>query len=105
MAEDYNTGSNWWDSSRARFDTASSSSSSGLSSLGVGGGSFGWPTEMVDVKARSSSMESASVSDSFHDIKLQQAGHGHDSGTGGDHLHMMGLALSSQSVDWNQALL
>lgn len=98
MADEFSTTSNWWDSSRNRFDSGSSSSSSGLNSLG----SFAWPTEMVDVKGRPS-MESVSVSDSsvvFHDTqKLQQ---GHDSGAD---LHMMGLGLSSQAMDWNQALL
>jgi hypothetical protein len=48
-------------------------------------------------------METVSVSDSsvaFHDSqKLQQ---GHDSSAD---LHMMGLGLSSQAMDWNQALL
>ncbi|KAF2314262.1 hypothetical protein GH714_024650 [Hevea brasiliensis] len=98
MADEFNTTTNWWDSSRNRFDSGSSSSSSGLNSLG----SFAWPSEMVDVKGRSS-IESASVSDSsvvFHDTqKLQQ---GQDSGAD---LHMMGLGLSSQAMDWNQALL
>ncbi|KAG8637098.1 transcription factor bHLH123 isoform X2 [Manihot esculenta] len=98
MADEFNTTTNWWESSRNRFDTGPSSSSSGLNSLG----SFAWPSEMVDVKGRSS-IESATVSDSsvvFHDTqKLQQ---GHDSGPD---LHMMGLGLSSQAMDWNHALL
>ncbi|KAJ6727991.1 TRANSCRIPTION FACTOR BHLH123-LIKE ISOFORM X1 [Salix koriyanagi] len=101
MADEY-TSINWWassSSSRNRFDsTGSSSTASGLTSLG----SFAWPTEMVDVKGRSS-METVSVSDSsavFHDSqKLQQ---GHDSSAD---LHMMGLGLPSQAIDWNQALL
>ncbi|KAH8494486.1 hypothetical protein H0E87_021035 [Populus deltoides] len=101
MADEY-TSTNWWDSSsssRNRFDsTGSSSTTSGHTSLG----SFAWPTEMVDVKGRSS-METVSVSDSsvvFHDSqKLQQ---GHDSSAD---LHMMGLGLSSPAIDWNQALL
>ncbi|XP_034909725.1 transcription factor bHLH123 isoform X1 [Populus alba] len=100
MADEY-TSTNWWDSSssRNRFDsTGSSSTTSGLNSLR----SFAWPTEMADVKGRSS-METVSVSDSsvaFHDSqKLQQ---GHDSSAD---LHMMGLGLSSQAMDWNQALL
>ncbi|KAJ6770520.1 TRANSCRIPTION FACTOR BHLH123-LIKE ISOFORM X1 [Salix purpurea] len=101
MADEY-TSTNWWassSSSRNRFDsTGSSSTASGLTSLG----SFAWPTEMVDVKGRSS-METVSVSDSsavFHDSqKLQQ---GHDSSAD---LHMMGLGLPSQAIDWNQALL
>ncbi|KAJ6753655.1 TRANSCRIPTION FACTOR BHLH123-LIKE ISOFORM X1 [Salix purpurea] len=100
MADEY-TSTNWWDSSsssRNKFDsTGSSSTASGLNSLR----SFAWPTEMADVKGRSS-METASVADSsaaFHDSqKLQQ---GHDSSAD---LHMMGLGLSSQAMDWNQAL-
>ncbi|KAF9666896.1 hypothetical protein SADUNF_Sadunf16G0276400 [Salix dunnii] len=100
MADEY-TSTNWWDSSsssRNRFDsTGSSSTTSGLNSLR----SFAWPTEMAGIKGRSS-METASVSDSsvaFHDSqKLQQ---GHDSSSD---LHMMGLGLSSQAMDWNQAL-
>ncbi|KAJ4846370.1 hypothetical protein Tsubulata_027752 [Turnera subulata] len=98
MADEFNSSTNWWDSSRNRYDSGPSSSSAGLNSLS----SFGWPTEMVDVKPRSS-IESVSVSDSsvvFHDTqKLQQ---GQDSV---GELHMMGLGLSSQPMDWNQALL
>lgn len=103
MADDnqFNTSASWWDSSarNSRFDSgSSSSSSSGLTSLG----SFAWPTEnIVDVKGRSSMESVSAVSDSFHDTqKLQQ---GHDSAT--TDLHMMGLGLSSQPMDWNQALL
>ncbi|KAJ4726189.1 putative Transcription factor [Melia azedarach] len=102
MADEFNTTTNWWESSRNRFDSGSSSSSSALNnSLG----SFGWPTEMVDIKAARSSIDSsASVSGSsvvFQDSqKLQQ---GPDSA--GSDLHMMGLGLSSPSLDWNQALL
>ncbi|KAJ9182774.1 hypothetical protein P3X46_006730 [Hevea brasiliensis] len=98
MADEFNTTTNWWDSSRNRFDSGSSSSSSGLNSLG----SFAWPSEVVNVKGRPS-IESASVSGSsavFHDTqKLQQ---GQDSSAD---LHMMGLGLSSQAMDWNPALL
>ncbi|KDP38997.1 hypothetical protein JCGZ_00754 [Jatropha curcas] len=103
MADEYNTSTNWWDnSSRNRFDSGSSSSSSVLNSTL---NSFAWPSEMVDVKTRSS-VESASVSDSsivFHDHthKLNQQ-QPQDSSSD---LHMMGLGLSSQPIDWNQALL
>ncbi|XP_021905804.1 transcription factor bHLH123 isoform X2 [Carica papaya] len=99
MADEFNTSTNWWDSSRNRFDSGSSSSSSGINSLG---GSFGWPTEMVDIKARSS-MDSVSVSGSSVVFQDTQKLQGSDSG--GDHLHMMGLGLSSPAMDWNQALL
>ncbi|PPR93186.1 hypothetical protein GOBAR_AA27487 [Gossypium barbadense] len=67
MADEFNTGTNWWDSSRT---AGSSSSSSGLNN------SFAWATEMVDIKAARSPMDSvSSVSGSsvvFHDNpKLQ----------------------------------
>ncbi|XWS27924.1 hypothetical protein CRYUN_Cryun25bG0022100 [Craigia yunnanensis] len=108
MADEFNTVTNWWDSSRSttnnRFDaTAGSSSSSGLNnSLG----SFGWATEMVDIKAAArSSMDSvSSVSGSsvvYQDTQKLQGGPDHSPGD----LHMMGLGLSSQAMDWNQALL
>ncbi|KAK2639372.1 hypothetical protein Ddye_027167 [Dipteronia dyeriana] len=110
MAEEFNTGgTNWWDSSSSsssrnninvnnnRFDSGSSSSgaSSGLNNINSLV-SFGWGSEMVDMKASAarSSMDS-SVSAATH--------HNHDSP---DHLHMMGLGLSSpSSLDWNQTLL
>ncbi|XP_044473117.1 transcription factor bHLH123 isoform X2 [Mangifera indica] len=94
MADEFNTTNNWWDSSRTRFDTSgSSSSSSGLNSLG----SFGWPSEMVDIKARTS----------IDTQKLQQLPHDSSSATAaaGSDLHMMGLGLSSPSMEWNQNLL
>ncbi|CAL5390577.1 unnamed protein product [Camellia sinensis] len=111
MADEFQIGSgNWWDSnsSRNRFDSgASPPSSSALSSVG----SFGWPTEIVDLKARSS-MDSVSVSGSsmvFHDTQKMP---GQDSG-GGDSgsvlvdpsLQMMRLGLSAQAMDWNPTLL
>ncbi|XVF34125.1 hypothetical protein REPUB_Repub18cG0030800 [Reevesia pubescens] len=99
MTDEFNTGTNWWDSSRT---AGSSSSSSGLNnSLG----SFGWATEMVDIKAARSSMDSvSSVSGSsvvFQDNPKLQIGPDHPHSD----LHMMGLGLSSQAMDWNQALL
>ena len=108
MADEFNTGTNWWDSSRStnnRFDATagSSASSSGLNnSLG----SFGWATEMVDIKpaARSSMDSVSSVSGSsvvFQDTQKLHGGPDHSPGN----LHMMGLGLSSQAMDWNQALL
>ncbi|XP_017979564.1 PREDICTED: transcription factor bHLH123 isoform X1 [Theobroma cacao] len=106
MADEFNTGTNWWDSSRTntRFDAAGSSSSS--SGLNNSLGSFGWATEMVDIKAARSSMDSvSSVSGSsvvFQDTPKLQGVPDHP--PPGD-LHMMGLGLSSQAMDWNQALL
>ncbi|PON67634.1 Myc-type, basic helix-loop-helix (bHLH) domain containing protein [Trema orientale] len=117
MADEFQTSGNWWDSSRStsRFEAGTSPSSSALNSLG----SFGWSSttttdnnnnnnnNMVDIKSRSS-MDSGTSSMVFHDTqKLQQ---GQDSSspaaTAGDPgLHMMGLGLSSQAMDWNQAAL
>jgi hypothetical protein len=53
---------------------------------------------MVEIKPRSS------LENSFHDTqKLQQ---NQDSSTSSDpNLHMMGLGLSSHSIDWNQPSL
>ncbi|XVF04037.1 hypothetical protein REPUB_Repub05bG0046200 [Reevesia pubescens] len=102
MADEFNTGTNWWDSSSRT--AGSSSSSSGLNnSLG----SFGWAThEMVDIKAPRSSMDSvSSVSGSsvvFQDNPKLQIGPDHHPPID---LHMMGLGLSSQAMEWNQALL
>ncbi|XP_044490096.1 transcription factor bHLH123-like isoform X2 [Mangifera indica] len=106
MADEFNTTTNWWDSSRTRFDNSgSSSSSSGLNSLG----SFGWPTEMVDIKARTSTDSSVSGSSLvFQDTqKLQQPPQDSTSAAAGGvaDLHMVGLGLSSPSMEWNQTLL
>ena len=96
MADEFQTSGNWWDSSRRRFEASGTSpSSTTLNSLG----SFGWSTtDMVDIKARSS-MDSVSVSGSSSMVAADSSG-------GGDpNLHMMGLGLSSQPLDWNQAAL
>ncbi|GKV49059.1 hypothetical protein SLEP1_g55832 [Rubroshorea leprosula] len=107
MADEFNSGTNFWDSSsRNRFDAGSSSSSSGLNM-----GSFGWPTEIVDMKSRTS-MDSGSVSGGsvgFHDTQKLQAS-GSDpaaaaAAAAAGEFQMMGLGLSSQSMDWNQATL
>ncbi|KAH7544260.1 hypothetical protein JRO89_XS15G0137100 [Xanthoceras sorbifolium] len=97
MADEFNTGTNWWDSSSRnnRFDSGSSSSvSSGLNNNSLV--SFGWATEMVDIKAAAarSSMDSSSVS-----------GQPGPSDSPGSDLHMMGLGLSSPSLDWNHTTL
>ncbi|XP_048325105.1 transcription factor bHLH123 [Ziziphus jujuba] len=108
MADEYQTSGNWWESSRtSRFEAGTSPSSSALNSLG----SFGWSsTDMVDsIKARSP-MDSVSVSGTsmvFHDIQKPQLQGSDSSGGGGaadPNLHMMGLGLSTQAMDWNQAL-
>ncbi|GLT83449.1 hypothetical protein SLE2022_017390 [Rubroshorea leprosula] len=101
MADDqFNSSTGLWDSSsRNRFDAGSSSSSSGLNMVG----SFGWPVEMVDMKSRPS-MDYGSVSGSsgFHDTLKLQAGGSDPTATD---FQMMGLGLSSQTMDWNQAAL
>ncbi|KAL0320740.1 UNVERIFIED_CONTAM: Transcription factor [Sesamum radiatum] len=85
-------GGNWWDTSRNRFDSAGTTPTSISTTLNAIA-SFGWPTEMVDTKSRSS-MESATPS----------SGAGHGAVLANQNLQMMGLGLSSQSMDWNQAL-
>ncbi|XP_030446013.2 transcription factor bHLH123 [Syzygium oleosum] len=107
MADDqFHASGNWWDASRNRYESGtSSSSSSGLSSLGSFGG---WLTDMGgDMKAARSSMESAGGSSVvFHDTQKLQP---HNSAVLGDtsgslvdpNLHMMNLGLSSQAMDWN----
>ena len=107
MADDqFQSSGNWWDSARnTRYESGTSqSSSSGLTNMS----NFAWQaSEMVDMKPRSSSMDSMSASGSssvvFHDTqKLQPP----DSSTASDpNLHLMGLGLSSQAMDWNQASL
>lgn len=117
MADEFNASTNWWESSRNRFDSGSSSSAT--SGLNSSNSSFGWPVtthhhhhhhQMMDIKpntaapTRSSIDSSASVSGSsvvFQDSpKLQQ------SPPVDSDLQMMGLCLSSpSSLDWNQALL
>ncbi|KAA8526897.1 hypothetical protein F0562_008874 [Nyssa sinensis] len=100
MADEFQIGSgNWWDSSRNRFDSGSSSSSStALTSIG----SFGWATEIADTKARSS-MDSGSVSGSSNVFQDTQKLQTPDSTGGGaladSNLQMMGLGLSSQPID------
>ncbi|KAK7401881.1 hypothetical protein VNO78_13716 [Psophocarpus tetragonolobus] len=101
MADDqFPASGNWWDTARSvRYESgASPSSSSAITSIG----NFGWQaSDMADMKPRSS-MDSSSVV--FHDTqnKLQPP----DSDTSTDpNLHMMGLGLSSQAMDWNQASL
>ncbi|KAK4420706.1 Transcription factor [Sesamum alatum] len=86
-------GGNWWDASRNRFDGAGTTPASISTTLNAIA-SFGWPTEMVETKSRSS-MDSATPSSA--------AGHG--GVLANQNLQMMGLGLSSQSMDWNQALL
>lgn len=101
MADEFNTSGNWWDSSRSRFESGTSSSSLGLNNLG----GFEWPTDMADIKARTT-MDSLSVSVSSVVLQETQKLQAHESASAGDpSLHMMGLGLSTQAIDWNQALL
>ncbi|KAK5834274.1 transcription factor bHLH123-like [Gossypium arboreum] len=89
MADEFNPGPNWWDRTAAPSSSSSSSSSSSVlnNSLGTFGG---WNPEMADIKARSP-MDSISSSSS--------------SSVSAPDLHMMGLGLSSQAMDWNQAFM
>ncbi|KAI4322854.1 hypothetical protein L6164_022507 [Bauhinia variegata] len=105
MADDqFQTSGNWWDSAR-NVSGASQSTSSALTNMG----NFAWQqqaSDMVDMKPRSS-MDSMPASGSssvvFHDTQKLQAP---DSASATDpNLHMMGLGLSSQPMDWNQASL
>ena len=104
MADDdqFQASGNWWETSRSvRYESGASQSSS--SAITNTGNNFGWQgSDMADMKPRSS-MDSSSVV--FHDTqnnKLQQP----DSATSSDpNLHMMGLGLSSQAMDWNRASL
>ncbi|KAJ7981658.1 transcription factor bHLH [Quillaja saponaria] len=101
MADDqFQTSGNWWDPTRNRFETsATQSSSSGINSMG----NLGWQPDMVvlDMKPRSS-MDSMSASCTssmvFHDTQKLQTP---DSSATDPNLHMMGLGLSSQPLDWN----
>uniref|UniRef100_A0A0R0GV85 BHLH domain-containing protein n=1 Tax=Glycine max TaxID=3847 RepID=A0A0R0GV85_SOYBN len=101
--DQFQASGNWWETARSvRYESgASQSSSSAITNIG---NNFGWQqgSDMADMKPRSS-MDSSSVV--FHDTqnnKLQQP----DSATSTDpNLHMMGLGLSSQTMDWNQASL
>ncbi|CAK9139758.1 unnamed protein product [Ilex paraguariensis] len=103
MADEFQS---WWGSSRNRFESGSTPSSTAINSIV----SYGWPTEIVDTKARSS-MDSISVSGSsinvFQDTQKLQ-GPTDSAGVGilpDPNLQMIGLGLSSQGMDWNQALL
>lgn len=101
MADEFNSSGNWWESTRSRFESGTPSSSSGVNNLG----SFAWATDMADIKARTT-IDTMSVSPSsvvFQDIQKLQ---GHESAGGSDpNLQMMGLGLSTQAMDWNQAIL
>ncbi|XP_062077868.1 transcription factor bHLH123-like isoform X2 [Humulus lupulus] len=103
MADEFQTSGNWWDSSRT------ATSSSALNSLGsFGNWSSTTSTDMVDIKSRSSLDSGTAPSMVFHDtLKLQQAQDSSSAAGAGDHnlQMMMGLGLSSQAMDWNQAAL
>lgn len=109
MADDdqfHHTSGNWWESAsrNMRFDqsggTSQQSSSSAITNNNIV--DFGWQnSDMVEIKPRSS-MDNSSVV--FHDTrKLEQ---NQDSSNSTDpNLHMMGLGLSSHSMEWNQPSL
>ncbi|CAI9773469.1 unnamed protein product [Fraxinus pennsylvanica] len=96
MADEFQLGStgSWWDTSRNRFGTTSSTQSSTSTTLNNKKKStFEWPTEMSEIKPRSS-IDSSSVFPFSN--KLQERD---------PNLQMMGLGLSSQGMDWNHSLL
>ncbi|KAK7257268.1 hypothetical protein RIF29_31117 [Crotalaria pallida] len=126
MADDnqFQASGNWWETSRnMRFESEdqTQSSSSGLTNIG----NFCWQQQqhqqqhemVVDhVKPRSNNNSSiegttSSVQQVFHDHhhhhKLQQQDSCATNNSSNDppNLHMMGLGLSSQAMDWNQASL
>ncbi|PIN12303.1 hypothetical protein CDL12_15086 [Handroanthus impetiginosus] len=105
MADDqFQMGSgNWWDTSRNRSYDGGTTPSSISTTLNAIATTFGWPTQMLDMKP-SSSMDPATPS--------AATAHDHQSpgSTGGGgvldnpNLQLMGLGLSSHSMDWNQTL-
>ncbi|XP_058773823.1 transcription factor bHLH123-like isoform X2 [Vicia villosa] len=109
MADDdqfHHSSGNWWESAsrNMRFDqsggTSQQSSSSAITNNNIV--DFGWQnSDMVEIKPRSSLDNSSVV---FHDTrKLEQ---NQDSSNSTDpNLHMMGLGLSSHSMEWNQPSL
>ncbi|KAK7405131.1 hypothetical protein VNO78_06329 [Psophocarpus tetragonolobus] len=117
--EQFQASGNWWESARnVRFESGESqSSSSALTNMG----NYAWQQQHDHhhhhhmARSSSSSMDnSASGGGSsvvFHDQKQQQqlqVQPHHDSAatsTNDPNLHMMGLGLSSQAMDWNQASL
>ncbi|KAL2496227.1 transcription factor bHLH [Forsythia ovata] len=108
MADEFQLGSgNWWDTSRNRFESGSAQKSS-ISTTLNNIASFGWTTDMVDDKARSS-MDTGTVSGNSMVFQDSQKLQGHDQSSGGGllpdpNMHMMPLGLSSQAMDWNQSL-
>ncbi|KAL1567067.1 transcription factor bHLH123 [Salvia divinorum] len=103
MADEFQLGNgSWWDTSRNRFESGTTSSSISTTLNAIA--SYGWPTEMVDMK---SSRDSATSSTAVcHDEQSSAGGGGSGGGVlSAPNLQMMGLGLSSQSMDWNQALL
>lgn len=112
MADEFQLGSgSWsWDTPRNRFDSGTTPAASISTTLNAIA-NLGWQSEMVDMKSRSS-MDS--VTASTGGSMALQGGHDESSAGGGGggggvlanpNLQMMGLGLSSQNMDWNQALL
>ncbi|OIT30153.1 PREDICTED: transcription factor bHLH123-like [Nicotiana attenuata] len=120
MAEEFQLGrGNWWESSSSSSTTSSSRNNkfeSGILSsttttmpsvstaLNSMASNFGcWPTEIEDIKARSS-LNPVSVSGSDNSSMVFPADPQklHASESGGLNLQVMGLGLPSQGLDWNQ---
>lgn len=122
MSDEFQLGSgHWWDGTRNRYDssggsTAAPASSTALDNNNNNNNSFGWQTEMVDIKGRSSMDSASSVSMGLvfptdsHRLQLHDSSSSSGAAAGVNlltdpNLHMMGLGLSSQTMDWNQPLL
>lgn len=102
-------GGNWWNNNPTRSAYGSSLCSPIITDMG----SFGWPADLMDMKARSSD-ESGSANNSegsiiFQDIQKpinQDSGCGDRSLWMDSTLEMMGSGLSSSiTTDWNQTLI
>ncbi|KAL0306443.1 UNVERIFIED_CONTAM: hypothetical protein Sradi_6061600 [Sesamum radiatum] len=107
MADEFQVGSgNWWDTSRTRFDAGTTPPASISTTLNAIA-SFGWPTEMEDMKSRSSRDSGPATGGSMvlHGGHDQSSAAATGGGLGNLNLQMVGLGLSSQGMDWNQTLL
>lgn len=122
MSDEFQLGSgNWWDGTRNRYDSSGGSTAAAPASTALNNNSFGWQSEMVDMKGRSSMDSASSVSgssmglvfptDNSHRLQLHDSSSSSSSGAAAavnlltdPNLHMMGLGLSSQTMDWNQTL-
>lgn len=112
MADDFQSricsGGSWWNLARSAGLDGTASVSCSTAITDMGGGGFSWATaELAEPKARSGEESAGSVSGSsvsFQDTpKLPPS----DVGPSviDSTLQMPGFSLSTQSIDWTQALL